>query len=377
MLATVTTDISSYEAIHVRMPSYTPFTEQPGVKSSLTYSPCDDKEVTLITAYTEYSICRVQHTMSTAYTVYCIIPRSTVSHSQPVPYLLADHGVFNSLHSHNYKLTNQSSFSSHHVSLLHYPLQIELLQVLCSSRLIMASRCISKLAWSQLPSVSLHSRGYSLQGRSITASECVSKVAWSQPQSEFLNSPDYGLQVHTILSSQFVSKLIWSWPPSAFTKLVRPQPPSISLNSHHYVVRVCTITASKCIDKLSRSQPPSVCPNSYDYSLQTPSITASEYISKFTHLSHGDMVDLQGRQPIIHTAPHLTRYLKGEFEGNSGSTSRRIGRGWEDMKGYPAMMNHTNCMDLWTLGNSAWWSTQIAWIYERSARVHRTKSWER
>jgi len=37
---------------------------------------------------TEYSIHRVLHTQSTAYTEYCIIPRSTVSHSQPVSHLL-------------------------------------------------------------------------------------------------------------------------------------------------------------------------------------------------------------------------------------------------------------------------------------------------
>ena len=39
------------------------------------------------TAYTEYSIHRVQHTLSTAYPAYCIIPRSTVTRSQPVSYL--------------------------------------------------------------------------------------------------------------------------------------------------------------------------------------------------------------------------------------------------------------------------------------------------
>jgi len=59
------------------------------------------------TAYTEHSLHRVQHTLSTAYAAYCIIPRSTVSRSQPVSHLSADHVVFNSLHWHNYELTNE------------------------------------------------------------------------------------------------------------------------------------------------------------------------------------------------------------------------------------------------------------------------------
>jgi len=58
-------------------------------------------------AYTDYSIHRLQYSLSTAYTVYCIIPRSTVSCSQPVSHLSADHVVLNSLHSHNYLLTNE------------------------------------------------------------------------------------------------------------------------------------------------------------------------------------------------------------------------------------------------------------------------------
>jgi hypothetical protein len=42
------------------------------VKSSLSMSLCHDHELTLSTAYTEYSIHRVQHTPSTAYTEYSI-----------------------------------------------------------------------------------------------------------------------------------------------------------------------------------------------------------------------------------------------------------------------------------------------------------------
>jgi hypothetical protein len=56
----------------------------------------------------EYSIHRVQHTLSPAYTAYCcIIPRLTVSRSQPVSQLSEDHVVLNSPHAHDYKVTNQ------------------------------------------------------------------------------------------------------------------------------------------------------------------------------------------------------------------------------------------------------------------------------
>jgi len=61
------------------------------VKSSLSISSCHNHELTLSTAYTKYSI----------------IPSSTVSCSQPVFHLSADVVVLNSLHSHNYKLTNE------------------------------------------------------------------------------------------------------------------------------------------------------------------------------------------------------------------------------------------------------------------------------
>jgi len=65
-------------------------TKEHKVKSSLSISPCHNHELTPSTAYTEYSI----------------IPRSRVSRSQSVSHLSAD-VVLNSLHSHNYKLTNE------------------------------------------------------------------------------------------------------------------------------------------------------------------------------------------------------------------------------------------------------------------------------
>jgi len=96
-------------------------TQEYKVKSSLSITPWYDQELALSTAFTEYSIHRVQYTPSTAYTEYCIhcvlhtprtaytgyciISKSTVSRSQPLSHLSADHGVLNSLHSHNHEVT--------------------------------------------------------------------------------------------------------------------------------------------------------------------------------------------------------------------------------------------------------------------------------
>ena len=193
------------------------------------------------TPYTEYSIHRVQHTPSTAstvhsihlvqhtlrpaYTAYCIIPRSSVSRSQPVSHLAAEHVVLNSPHSHNYKLTNEWSLSSCRASLPIYRLQIDRLKALLQSSSIMASKCISKLARSHPPSVSLNLHYSGLQIRTMTASKVISKLAQSRPRS----SHDHSLQVH---------------------------------------LQTGTMTAAKCISKLTRSRPPSASPNSLDHSIR-------------------------------------------------------------------------------------------------------------
>jgi len=72
-------------------------TKEHEVKSSLSISQCHDHDLTPSTAYIKYSI----------------IPRSTVSHSQPVSrsqpisHLSVDVVVLNSLHFNNYKITNE------------------------------------------------------------------------------------------------------------------------------------------------------------------------------------------------------------------------------------------------------------------------------
>ena len=65
------------------------------VKSSLSISQCHDHELTPSTASTEYSIHREQHTPNTSYTEDCLF----------------------SLHSHDYELTPECSFSFRRASL--------------------------------------------------------------------------------------------------------------------------------------------------------------------------------------------------------------------------------------------------------------------
>jgi len=75
------------------------------VMSSLSMSPCHDHELTLSTAYTEYSIHRVQHTPSTAYTEYSI---HRVQHTLSTAYI---QDSLSFLHSYDHQLTPECGFS--------------------------------------------------------------------------------------------------------------------------------------------------------------------------------------------------------------------------------------------------------------------------
>jgi len=149
---------------------------------------------------TEYSIHRVQHTLSTA---------------------LKD--CLSSLHSHDYELTPEWSFSFRRASIhdrppsasspwelkgkvtLSHSLGCELTnwwntvsapgapsidcpQVLVQSCSITASKCISKLARLRPPSSHDHGLQVHLQTRSIMASKCISQLARSRPPSTSLMS---------------------------------------------------------------------------------------------------------------------------------------------------------------------------------------------
>jgi len=198
---------------------YSTVTWKNEVKSLLSISPCHNQELTLSTAHTDYSKHWVQHTLSIAYSEYCVIPWSTVACSQPVSLLTANHVVLNSLHSHNYKLTNEWSLSSRRASLPINRLKNDRLELLLHSCTIMSSTCISNPTRSQHPSVSLKSLDYGLQVHIMSASKCISKLARSRPPSASPNSHDHGLQVHlqthSKSSSQCISKLAWLQPPNS------------------------------------------------------------------------------------------------------------------------------------------------------------------
>jgi len=205
---------------------------------------------TLSTSYTEYSIHRVQHTPSTAYTEYCINPRSTVSCCQPVSHLWADVVVLNSLHSHDYKVTNKSCLSCRHRSLPIYRLQIDHLQVLLQSQSIMAFKCISKLTRSRPPSVSPDSLYNGLQvHRSVTR---------SQPPKKSANSLNYGLHVHLWVQLD-----------------LRMQ---VHLQTH-------SIAASKYIPQFTQSRPPCASLNSVTQRLEVLlSLCSSNVCSQIGHM---------------------------------------------------------------------------------------------
>ena len=78
------------------------------VQLSLSVSPCNDHELTLSTAYTEYSTHRVQHTPRAA---------DTESSIHRVQHTLSTQDCLSSLHSDDYELTPESSFSFRRTSL--------------------------------------------------------------------------------------------------------------------------------------------------------------------------------------------------------------------------------------------------------------------
>jgi len=231
------------------------------VKSSLSNSPCHDQELTPSTAYTEY-----KHTPSTS--------KDREQHTPSTPY---PRDWRSSLHSHDYKLTPECSFSFRRAPLHNW-------QPSASS------------LWEHNGKVDLsHSHGCELTNlciesqhpvrRPSTASEYSSNHARSLPPSVSPNSQDHGLQVylqtHSIMACKFarasslkrISKLARSWPPSA-----SPTSLDHGLQVH---LQTCSITASKCISKLPPLWPPSSCDHGLQVHLQTRLMMILECISMF------------------------------------------------------------------------------------------------
>jgi len=220
---------------------------------------------TLSTAYTEYSIHRVQHTPSTASIQDCLsclhshdyelTPECSFSFRRASPWELK--GKVTLSHSHGCELTNWWKQSPHLAR--------------CPST---ASQYSSKLARLRPASASSNLLHYGLQTRSITASKCISKLSRLRHPS----SHDHGLQVHLHTRSMTASKSI--------SKLDRSRPPSASPNSLdrslQCISKLARSRPPKCISKLARSRP-SIA--SSKVHLQTRSIMAPACILKFTRSS--------------------------------------------------------------------------------------------
>jgi len=131
---------------------------------------------------------------------------------QHTPSTTSTQDCLSSLHSHDYELTPECSFSFRRASLHDRPPSLQ-------TRSITAY----KLARSRPPSVSPNSLDYGLQVRTIMASKCIYTLARSQPPSASPNSLDHGLQVHLQTRSITASKCI--------SKLARSRPRSVSLSS--------------------------------------------------------------------------------------------------------------------------------------------------
>jgi len=282
--------------IFIPQPSFFTVIAENKVKSTLSGSPCHDHELKLSTpytgytiqrvqhtpstsyteysihrvqhtpstAYTEYSIHRVQHTPSTAYTEYSIHrvqhTPSTAYTESSIPWVqhtlstASTQDCLSSLHSQDYKLTPECSFSFQRASLQDRlppsSTQWELEGKVTSSQ----SHSCDLTIWmiESQPAVRLLS----------TSSMYSSNLAWSLPPTDSPNSLDHGLQVHLSVT--------WSWPPNALpdsldhgfqVHLWVQLDPNLQV---HYQSR--SMTASNCI---------------FEFNLILP----SKYISEFNSIT--------------------------------------------------------------------------------------------
>jgi len=299
---------------------------------------------------TENSRHWVLHTLSTAYNAYCIIPRST-DFLLPASLLITWETMFYRILyiPHNYALTNGLSLGSRCAPLLNYPFQIGWLHVLLHSRSIMSSKCISRLAQSQHPSVHPIWPDYWLHNCTITASMTISKITQSQSPSVSSNSLVYSLQIHTIRAFKYIADL------------ARSQPPNVSLYSLNYSFSLRTITACKCICTVWRSQPPSLSPKSLIHGVQICTIPVSKFArslprsASFSSLDYGVVKQWRWKADNSSAIVHLTSHgIRRGFLRPSGFASRSIRTERDDMMEYLAMMNNTKWVDLWILGECTW-----------------------
>jgi len=158
---------------------------------------------------------------------------------------------------------------------------------------IMAAKYVSTLSRSQPAHLHVHCIQTCLLTQLIIASHFI----WSWPPSSIPNSMDHGHQVRMVMASKCISKLSLSQPPNMHDHglQVYPQPPLItsskftlpwpaiaSPNSHDHSFQVRTVMASKFISKLTQSCPPSLHNHCLEMHLETCSIMPSKYLAALT-----------------------------------------------------------------------------------------------
>jgi len=249
---------------------------------------------------TLYSTHWVQHTLSTTYTAYCIIPRSTDSRSQPVSQLSADRNVLNSLHSHNYELTNEWSLSLNRTHLPSYRLQIVCLQIVRLQIFCLQIECcpIDCLHTDYLQINRLEEL---LQWWSIMASKCNSQHAPLWLPSASLSSLNLALLVHLQTHWIMISKCLSEFTQISASKCICEFTWPLSLRVH---LDTRSITRLKCISGLAGSQP-------LNASLTSVDLSVSKCISKLTqHLPPSASLCLLDRTLQVHPQ---TQSIKASF----------------------------------------------------------------
>lgn len=133
------------------------------------------------------------------------------------------------------------------------------LDVYIQTRVIISTKCISSITQSQHWSLSQFTRSwpssvysklrnYTVQVGTIIASKCISNVAWLCPQSESLSSHDHGHQAHLQPRLMMDSKFAQSLPLMCISKLGQVQPPKL-FNPR---LQTCAVPASKCFFGLTQ-----------------------------------------------------------------------------------------------------------------------------
>jgi len=246
------------------------------VKSFLSMSPCHDHELT----------------PSTASTQDCL----------------------SSLHSHDYKLTPECSFSFQHTSL--------------HDRLPSASS-----PWELKGKVTLsHSHSCKLTNwwiefqhparRPLTASKYWSNLARSWPPNVSPNWLDHSLQVHNQRCSHTISECI--------SKFTLSRPPSLSPHLLNHTLQLYRQTRTITVSQFAQSQPPSASPQLLDHGLhvyiQTRSIIPSKWDSKLAQFQPSSSYHC-GLQVHLQTHPIMASKFAPSRSPSVSPSSRDHGLG--------------------------------------------------